>query len=98
MKKIIGAVLMAAGLLVLSAAPASAHYTSIYHGSDNAWVYSSHLRLGVDDNECDGHKVYVVWLDPFSRAHTVNGSTCSSSPVVVDTPDVVVQYQLCRQP
>jgi hypothetical protein len=96
-KKIIGAVVMAAGLLILSAGPASAHYTSIYHGSDNAWVYSSHLRVGVDDNECDGHYVYVVWIDPFSKAHWVyNKGGCGSLAVVVDTPELISQYQLCE--
>lgn len=53
----VGTVIVGLTFSLLGATPAYAHYVSVYHGADNAWVYSGHLKAGVQDNECDGHAV-----------------------------------------
>ena len=53
------------GLLAVTAGAAFAHVVYAYHGSDQAWVNSTHDTLVALDGECDGNYVYGegYWYD-----------------------------------
>ena len=75
---------LTATLLGLGTATVSAHYMEVLHGSDRAWVDSTHDHLNVEDRECDGNAVYGqgYWWDSTigsSRLVTVQDSNgCAS--------------------
>ena len=72
------ALVFTAALLVTNSGTAHAHYMQSTHGSDVAWVDSTHDHLDVQDNECDGNYVYADgWSSQgFIRVWDSNG--CSA--------------------
>jgi hypothetical protein len=55
--RLASAAAVAGALVVLAAAPASAHYNYIYHGDDFASINSSHSQISVCNQERDGNAV-----------------------------------------
>lgn len=71
--------LLTASLLGLNAGVAYAHYVDVNHGSDVAWVDSTHDHLDVQDGECDGNYVYAEGYygsSNYVKVYDLNG--CSS--------------------
>jgi hypothetical protein len=93
---LVAATLTALTMLALTAAPAQAHYTYIYHGSDFASVSSDHLRVSACDRENDGHLVYAdVLLSNGVRTRVWDGydSVCSTRSF----SSTVRQFRLCEE-
>lgn len=89
-------------LLALSCTGVAAHDTVAWHGSDKAWVDSTHDHLDVQDGECDGNDVYAqgYWWDAtISSARLVtvwDTNGCSSGYGHGDGIDFY-QYRVCEQ-
>ena len=89
-------------LLAVNASIANAHYTEAWHGTDKAWVDSTHDHLDVQDGECDGNNVYAtgLWWNPsLSTTITVtvwDSNGCSSGWGHGDGLDFY-QYRVCEQ-
>jgi hypothetical protein len=85
-----------------SGGTALAHYTQIYHGSDTAWVTADHLTLGVQDNECDGHRVFAqIWTSDFSfywAFYDANDCAPGASFFTTYNSDILInRYRLCEE-
>lgn len=89
-------VVAAAGvLLVLAAAPASAHYNYIYHGDDFASVNSSHTQISVCNQERDGNAVRAeVRRSGGTTSYTDSSENglCSTWPLV----STASSWRLCE--
>ena len=84
-------------LMTVQSAPALAHYTSIYHGSDNAWVYDGHVRLGVQDNECDGNRVYAqMYLSNGDLWTLYDDNGCSQGAAFITFSITISRYRVCE--
>lgn len=75
-----GAAVMA---LLVSAAPASAHETSLSVGANTGTLGSDHTQLVVCDNEDDGRAVYAEFAGhplggPADRYYDTYGGSCSA--------------------
>ena len=86
---------LAAALFGLLAATAAAHYTEVYHGTDKAWVDSSHDHLDVQDNECDGHNVFAEGYDSSGYHSIVDGNGCNAGYGHLDGINFT-QYRICE--
>ena len=89
-------VVFTAALLGASAGSVLAHYMQATHGSDIAWVDSTHDHLDAQDNECDGNYVYADgWSDQgFIRVWDSNG--CSAGWGHGDGIDFYA-FKVCEQ-
>lgn len=73
-----------------------------WHGSDKAWVDTTHDHLGAQDGECDGNYVYAtgLWYDAsISTTITVtvwDTNGCSAGWGHGDGIDFY-QYRVCEQ-
>lgn len=88
-------------LMMLQAGPALAHYTQIYHGSDTAWVTADHRTLGVQDNECDGHRVFAqIWTSDMAyywAFYDANDCAPGASFFTTYNSDILITlYDLCE--
>lgn len=90
--------LAAAVALIVSATPAQAHYTYVYHGSDLASVSSDHYHVSVCDREADGHAVYGEFINIDGLKITVwdyypGDQVCETANDLV----TIESFRLCEQ-
>jgi hypothetical protein len=93
---LVGATLTALILLALTAVPAQAHYTYIYHGSDFAAVSSNHLQVSVCDRENDNHRVYADLLHS-NGSRTQVWDRFDSVCATMSFFTTIRQYRLCEE-
>jgi hypothetical protein len=92
---------VAGGLLSMSfMAPAYAHYTYQYHGSDFASVNGGHDGISVCDLESDGHGVHVRYRiggdDGISVLHDHNGADNGCATQYLGAGQKITTFQLCE--
>jgi len=83
------------GLVTVGAGPASAHYSTLYHGSDVAWVGTYHDYLRVQDRECDGNTVYAQGYDRSGYRIVRDPDGCAAGYGTI-TGSGFYQYRICE--
>jgi hypothetical protein len=89
----------AALAVLLLAAPASAHYVSVTHGSDEGWVSSNHWTIGACDREADGNGVrteYRTGGGGFDHVGDANGSAAGCGSEIVYDLTYVTAIRVCE--
>jgi hypothetical protein len=88
----------AAVAVTLSAAPASAHATTLTVGANTGSVNSSHNQVTVCDNENDGNSVYAQFVVyPYGlpvRYYDSYGGGCTTRPLT--TSRLTTSWSLCE--
>ena len=82
-------------MIALTASPAAAHYTYVYHGSDLATVSSDHNRTSLCDMENDGNPVMAYYIYSGGRMTSYTIATylgCGTRSI-----PGISQFQLCEQ-
>ncbi|MBB4966474.1 hypothetical protein [Saccharothrix violaceirubra] len=72
---------------------ASAHTTTIYHGSD--WASNDHSHLNVHDIECDNHGVWAEAYDNIGFFTVYDNTGCGGTGVHGDGVNIYL-YRLCE--
>ena len=87
---------LATAAFAFTAGTAAAHFTEAFHGSDRAWVDSTHDHLDVSDNECDGNSVYAEGYDDLGFLRVFDPNGCNSGYGHGDGLNFY-QYRVCEQ-
>jgi hypothetical protein len=91
-----GLATLAASALIATA-PALAHYTVVYQGSDMASVSDDHARASVCDREKDGNAVYTVVWTGFRYVKEWDGGDRGCDNVNdLASHEVVKQIRVCE--
>lgn len=86
-------VVAATTLSGLTMGVASAHTTTIYHGSD--WATSDHSHLNVHDIECDNHGVWADAYDAYGYLQVYDDTGCGGTGKHGDGLNIYT-YRLCE--
>ncbi len=90
-------VLLAAVGALGIATTATGHYTQAVHGNDLAWVDYTHDHLDVEDNECDGNRVYARGNDASgARGPKYDPDGCGGSWGHLDGVNFT-SYEVCEE-
>jgi hypothetical protein len=82
-------------LLGWNAGHVYAHYTEVFHGSDKAWVDSTHDHLDVQDNECDGNYVQAAGYSTTGFTIVTDDNGCTTGWGHGDGLDFTI-YHICE--
>lgn len=89
------------GALVLTAAPANAHNSIVFHGSDWAAVNVAHNTITVRDGECDSNYVEAEFYyrsysgGPVTWDHVIDGNGCPAGENVRNRYQIT-SYRVCE--